>query len=125
MSTEPIPNRQNCVQIANPKSIDFYKMNCYHDKITTKKEKIMIDIPPQLEMVIIERAKQHDLSPVSYLEQLFLTNDYDDEPLYDIDRMSERIKGYETKELALKNGRVVPKSALKDFKAFKQWLGQR
>ena len=85
----------------------------------------MIDIPPQLEMVIIERAKQHDLSPVSYLEQLFLTNDYDDEPLYDIDRMSERIKGYETKELALKNGRVVPKSALKDFKAFKQWLGQR
>ena len=124
MSTEPIPNRQNCVQIANPKSIDFYKMNCYHDKITTKKEKIMIDIPPQLETVIIKKAEIYGISPAEFVLQAVKSYD-DDIPLYDIDRMSERIKGYETKELALKNGRVVPKSALKDFKAFKQWLEQR
>ena len=124
MSTEPIPNRQNCVQIANPKSIDFYQVNCYHDKITTKKEKIMIDIPPQLEQVIVAQATAQGLSPTALLEKTSITDEYDDNYPFNLERMQKALGYADSVEEVLANSVEVPKSALKDFDSFKRWIGR-
>ncbi len=124
MSIEPIPNRQNCVQIANPKSIDFYQVNCYHDKITTKKEKIMIDIPPQLEQVIVAQATAQGLSPIALLEKTFITDEYDDNYPFNLERMQKALGYADSVEEVLANSVEVPKSALKDFDSFKRWIGR-
>ena len=125
MSIEPIPNRQNCVQIANPKSIDFYKMNCYHDKITTKKEKIMIDIPPQLEQVIVAQATAQGLSPIALLEKTFITDEYDDNYPFNLERMQKALGYADSVEEVLANSVEVPKGLARDFEAFDKWMRER
>lgn len=73
----------------------------------------MIDIPPQLETVIIEMAKTQGISPTEFLTkavQAQLNEPFGDDFGYDFDleQMQDRVKGYETPELALKNGLLLP-----------------
>lgn len=67
----------------------------------------MIDIPSQLEKVIVETAKIKGISPTEFLTKAVQAQI--DEPFdYDLERMQERVKGYETPDLALANGIEAP-----------------
>lgn len=67
----------------------------------------MIDIPPQLETAIIETAKMQGISPTEFLTKAVQAQI--DQPFdYDFKRMQERVKGYETADLALQNGLLLP-----------------
>lgn len=67
----------------------------------------MIDLPPDIETMIVEIAKQQDISPTEFVIKAVQAQV--DEPFeYDLERMQERVKGYETPELALKNGLLLP-----------------
>lgn len=67
----------------------------------------MIDIPPDIETMIIEIAKQQQISPIEFLIKAVQAQV--DEPFdYDLEQMQEHVKGYETPELALKNGLLLP-----------------
>ena len=79
----------------------------------------MIDIPPQLETVIIKKAEIYGISPAEFVLQAVKSYD-DDIPLYDIERMNECLKGVETEELALKNGIEVP--SFDTFEELQHWM---
>lgn len=67
----------------------------------------MIDIPPDIETMIVEIAKQQQISPTEFVIKAVQAQV--DEPFeYDLERMQQRVKGYETPDLALKNGIEVP-----------------
>lgn len=79
----------------------------------------MIDIPPQLETAIIETAKMQGISPTEFLTKAVQAQI--DQPFdYDLKRMQERVKGYETADLALQNGLLLPTG--KNPQALLAWL---
>lgn len=81
----------------------------------------MIDISPQLETMIVETAKAQGISPSAFL--LKAVQAQRDVPFdFDLERMQQRIDGYETQEQALKNGIEVPNWALADLQSFDKWL---
>lgn len=92
---------------------------------------ITLDLPPQLQEVIIDTAKKQGVSVNDYILNAIKTtldNDtpkhIDDVLVFDMEVMKERLKGFESKEEALKNSVPVPKSALANLDSFKQWLSE-
>lgn len=67
---------------------------------------MLLEIPKHLETHIIHQAGEQGMDPSQYALQILAqyTTPFD----YDLDRMKERLKGFETKEKALENGVAVP-----------------
>nr|WP_315040937.1 hypothetical protein [uncultured Moraxella sp.] len=84
----------------------------------------MIDIPPQLEQVIVAQATAQGLSPTALLEKTFITDEYDDNYPFNLERMQKALGYADSVEEVLANSVEVPKSALKDFDSFKRWIGR-
>lgn len=68
----------------------------------------MLAIPAKLETVITEHANAQGITPIALLEQIFSPQSQEPDFDFDLERMENAIKGYETKELALKNGLMLP-----------------
>lgn len=77
---------------------------------------ITLDLPPQLQETITITAKKQGVSVNDYILNAIKTTLDNDQPkhiddilVFDMDVMQERLKGFESKEEALKNGILVPK----------------
>lgn len=87
---------------------------------------ITLDLPPQIEQTVQIYAKEQGISVNDYiLSAIQAKMDYDDMPLFDIERMQNAIKGCESKEEVLKNGVSVSDWAMTDFESFQKWINDR
>lgn len=94
---------------------------------------LTLDLPPQIQNAVITQATAQGVTVNDYILHAITTalsespkqKHIDDVMVFDNDTMKERLKGFENREQALKNGVVVPKSALADFESFQAWLAQR
>lgn len=67
----------------------------------------MINIPLDIETMIVEMAKTQGVSPTEFVIKAVQAQV--DEPFdYDLERMQACVKGYETPTSALKNGLLLP-----------------
>lgn len=92
---------------------------------------ITLDLPPEMQETITITAEKQGVSVNDYILNAIkatLENDtpkhIDDVMVFDMDVMQERLKGFKSKEEALKNSVPVPKSALANLDSFKQWLSE-
>ena len=92
---------------------------------------ITLDLPPQLQETVMATANAQGISINDYIVNAISTsleNDIkpiDDVMVFDMQIMQERLKGFESREEALKNGVPIPKSALADFDSFQAWIADR
>lgn len=77
---------------------------------------ISLDLPPQLHEAIVISAKEQGMSVNEYLLEVIhaKVNEPTDRLLFDMDVMKERLKGFESREEALKNGTPIPKGLDRD-----------
>ncbi|WFF38111.1 hypothetical protein LU290_07560 [Moraxella nasibovis] len=74
-------------------------------------------LPPAVQAWVKTLPAQGDIHFVKENDNLII-----EEPLFDIERMQQAIKGCESKEEALKNGTPIPKGLASDFEAFDKWM---
>lgn len=77
---------------------------------------ITLDLPPEIQKTIIITAEKQGISVNDYILNAIKTTLHHDTPkhiddvlTFDMEVMKERLKGFESKEEALKNGILVPK----------------
>lgn len=90
---------------------------------------ITLDLPPQIQETVVATANAQGVSVNDYILNAITTsleNDtvksIDDVMVFDMEVMQERLKGFESKEEALKNSTPIPKWALQNLESFQQWL---
>lgn len=84
---------------------------------------MLLELSHTVEQIIARNAKMMSVPPAVYIERLVLADELNDEQDMELSRFAERIKGCETRELALANGVEVPRcDTAQDFLA---WLMDR
>lgn len=69
---------------------------------------ITLDLPQEIEAVVINTAQKQGISVNEYFLQLVQSSFDDGQVLFDIDNMKQKLKGFESREEALKNGTPIP-----------------
>lgn len=81
---------------------------------------ITLDLPPQLQETVMATANAQGISINDYIVNAISTsleNDIksiDDVMVFDMEVMQERLKGFESREEALKNGLLLPQGLGRD-----------
>lgn len=88
---------------------------------------ITLDLPPEMQETITITAEKQGVSVNDYILNAIKTTLDNDQPkhiddvlVFDMDVMQERLKGFESKEEALKNGLVLPQGL--DREGLSAWL---
>ncbi|STY99077.1 Uncharacterised protein [Moraxella lacunata] len=69
---------------------------------------MLLELSHTVEQIIARNAKMMGTPPAVYIERLVLADELNDEQDMELSRFAERIKGCETRELALANGVEAP-----------------
>lgn len=87
---------------------------------------MLLELSHTVEQMIARNAKMMGVAPAVYIERLVLADRLDDEQDMELSRFAERIKGCETRELALANGVEVPHcNTAQDFLAWRASRGKQ
>lgn len=87
---------------------------------------MILELPHKIEQMIAHNAQIMGVAPAVYIEHLVLADELDDGQDMELSRFAERIKGCETRELALANGVEVPLcDTAQDFLAWRASRGKQ
>lgn len=82
---------------------------------------ITLDLPPQTQAILQTHAQAYGISVNDYILKAIQDKLADDTPnsldntmVFDVDTMKERLKGFESREDALKNGLMLPQGLGRD-----------
>lgn len=81
---------------------------------------MLLDLSHTVEQMIAHNAKMMGVTPAVYIERLVLADELEGEQDIELARFAERIKGCETRQLALQNGvETPPCDTTQDFFAWR------
>lgn len=87
---------------------------------------MLLELSHTVEQMIVRHSKMIGVAPATYIERLVLADELNDEQDVELTRFAERIKGSETRELALANGVEVPHcDTAQDFLAWRASRGKQ
>lgn len=87
---------------------------------------MLLELSHTIEQMIARHSAMMGVSPAVYIERLVLADELNDEQDMELSRFAERIKGSETRQLALANGvEVPPCDTAQDFLAWRASRGKQ